>query len=107
MDEDIFLRDIEKLIKHSIPREVIPGFEPPPGEKAEPIVLGRMTIGVGGTRRGGGGGGAGRGSMGAGNRGGGPSGRGPGHAGSGGRPSPRPDDRSPRAGMARPPRGRG
>ena len=29
------------------------------GEKAEPIVLGRMTIGVGGTRRGGGGGGGG------------------------------------------------
>jgi ATP-dependent RNA helicase RhlE len=25
-----------------IPREVVPGFEPPAGEKAEPIVLGRM-----------------------------------------------------------------
>jgi ATP-dependent RNA helicase RhlE len=57
VDEDIFLRDIEKLIKRSIPRETVPGFEPPAGEKAEPIVLGRMTIGVGGTRRGGGGGG--------------------------------------------------
>jgi ATP-dependent RNA helicase RhlE len=56
VDEDIFLRDIEKLIKRSIPREVVPGFEPDPSEKAEPIVLGRMTIGVGGTRRGGGGG---------------------------------------------------
>jgi ATP-dependent RNA helicase RhlE len=59
VDEDIFLRDIERLIKRSIPREVVPGFEPPLNEKAEPIVLGRMTIGVGGTRRNGGGGGAG------------------------------------------------
>jgi len=56
VDEDIFLRDIEKLIKRSIPREVVPGFEPDPNEKAEPIVLGRMTIGVGGTRRNSGGG---------------------------------------------------
>ncbi len=67
VDEDIFLRDIEKLIKRTIPRELVPGFEPPLNEKAEPIVLGRMTIGVGGTRRnanaprhGGGGGGGGR-----------------------------------------------
>ena len=90
VDEDIFLRDIEKLIKHSIPRQVVPGFEPPAGEKAEPIVLGRMTIGVGGTRRGGGGsargaghggprGGAGGGAGGAGGR---PTGR-PGASGSG------------------------
>ena len=56
LDEEIFLADIEKLIKRSIPREKMPGFEPPAGEKAEPIVLGRMTIGVGGTKRGGGGG---------------------------------------------------
>ena len=62
VDEDIFLRDIERLIKRSIPREIVPGFEPPAGEKAEPIVLGRMTIGIGGTRRNaGGGGGGGRG----------------------------------------------
>jgi ATP-dependent RNA helicase RhlE len=69
LDEEIFLRDIERLIKRSLPRETVPGFEPPPGERAEPIVLGRMTIGVGGTRRGagpgrpggGGSGGAGRG----------------------------------------------
>ena len=47
VDEEIFLRDIERLIRREIPRELIPGFEPPPGEKAEPIVLGRMTIGVG------------------------------------------------------------
>ena len=62
VDEDIFLRDIEKLTKRSIPREVVPGFEPDPNERAEPIVLGRMTIGVGGTRRNGGGGGGGRGA---------------------------------------------
>ncbi|MDP1693030.1 MAG: DEAD/DEAH box helicase [Burkholderiaceae bacterium] len=59
VDEDIFLRDIERLIKRSIPRELVPGFEPPTGEKAEPIVLGRMTIGVGGTRRNAGGSGGG------------------------------------------------
>ncbi len=59
VDEEIFLRDIERLTKHEIPREVVPGFEPDPREKAEPIVLGRMTIGVGGTRRNGGGGGGG------------------------------------------------
>ena len=47
LDEEIFLADIEKLIKRSVPREVVPGFEAPPGERAEPIVLGRMTIGVG------------------------------------------------------------
>ena len=51
LDEEIFLRDIERLIQRTLPREVIPGFEPAPGEKAEPIVLGRMTIGVGGTKR--------------------------------------------------------
>jgi ATP-dependent RNA helicase RhlE len=55
-DEEMFLRDIEKLIKREIPRASVPGFEPPADEKAEPIVLGRMTIGIGGTRRGGGGG---------------------------------------------------
>jgi ATP-dependent RNA helicase RhlE len=59
LDEELFLKDIEKLIKRSIPREAVPGFEPPASEKAEPIVLGRMTIGVGGTRRNGGGGGGG------------------------------------------------
>ena len=61
VDEELFLRDIEKLIKRSIPKESVPGFEPPAGEKPEPIVLGRrMTIGVGagkGARPAGGGGG--------------------------------------------------
>jgi len=55
VDENIFLADIEKLIKRSIPRETVPGFEPNPHEKAEPIVLGRMTIGVGASRGGRGG----------------------------------------------------
>jgi ATP-dependent RNA helicase RhlE len=92
LDEEIFLRDIERLIKRSIPREVIPGFEPPPGERAEPIVLGRMTIGVGGTRRGagpgrpggGGGGGGGRGGHAQGGR---PAAEGRSARPAGGRPS--------------------
>jgi ATP-dependent RNA helicase RhlE len=84
VDEEIFLRDIVKLIKRPIPCEVIPGFEPPAGEKAEPIVLGRMTIGVGGTRRNAGGGGGGR-PGGAGRSGGGrPSAGHGGHGGHGG-----------------------
>jgi ATP-dependent RNA helicase RhlE len=94
MDEDIFLRDIEKLIKRSIPREVIPGFEPPAGEKAEPIVLGRMTIGVGGTRRNAGGGG-GRGGRPGGGGGGRPAG---GSAGRPGGSGPRRDGGRPAAG---------
>jgi ATP-dependent RNA helicase RhlE len=70
-DENGFLRDIERLIKREIPKEVIDGFAPPAGEKAEPIVLGRMVIGEGAGRggfrtsggggRSGGGGGGGRG----------------------------------------------
>ena len=91
LDEEIFLRDIERLIKRSIPRETVPGFEPPVGEKAEPIVLGRMTIGIGGTQRHGGGGGRPGGGGGGGGR---PSGGGrggPPRSGGGGRPAgPRP-----------------
>ncbi len=89
LDEEIFLRDIEKLIKRSIPREVIPGFEAPSDERAEPIVLGRMTIGIGGTRRGAGGGGGGRGAPRGGQPGGGRApaqGRGPAGGQGGGRP---------------------
>jgi hypothetical protein len=80
LDEEIFLRDIEKLIKRSIPSQAVPGFEAPAGERAEPIVLGRMTIGVGGTKRNAGGG------FGGGGRGGRPGGGG----GGGGRPAARP-----------------
>ena len=92
LDEEIFLRDIERLIKRSIPRETVPGFEPPVGEKAEPIVLGRMTIGIGGTQRHGGGGGRPGGGGGGGGRPSGGGGRGgPPRSGGGGRPGgPRP-----------------
>ncbi|HEY8941279.1 MAG TPA: ATP-dependent RNA helicase RhlE [Cellvibrio sp.] len=48
IDEDKFLRDIEKLIKRTIDKQILPGFEPDPNAKPEPIVLGRrMTIGAG------------------------------------------------------------
>jgi ATP-dependent RNA helicase RhlE len=47
VDEDGFLRDIERLIKREIPKEVVPGFARAPHEKPEPIVLGRMVIGEG------------------------------------------------------------
>jgi len=52
VDENGFLREIERLIKHEIPREVIPGFAPPAHERPEPIVLGRMVIGEGAGRGG-------------------------------------------------------
>ena len=88
VDEEIFLQDIERLIKRSIPREEVPGFGPPANEKAEPIVLGRMTIGVGGTKRNAGGGGGGRGGYaGGGGGGGGGGGRSGGGGSGGGRPS--------------------
>ena len=88
VDENGFLRDIERLIKHEIPKEIIEGFAPPAGEKPEPIVLGRMVIGEGagrgfrpsggGGRPGGGGGRPGGGGGGGGGRG------GPPRSGSGG-----------------------
>ncbi|HEV7576154.1 MAG TPA: DEAD/DEAH box helicase [Caldimonas sp.] len=52
VDENGFLRDIERLIKHEIPKEVIAGFAPPAHERPEPIVLGRMVIGEGAGRGG-------------------------------------------------------
>ena len=52
VDEEIFLRDIQRLIHKEIAREVVKGFEPDPNERPEPIVLGRMTIGVRGNGRG-------------------------------------------------------
>jgi ATP-dependent RNA helicase RhlE len=113
LDEEIFLKDIERLIKRSIPREPVPGFEPPAGEKAEPIVLGRMTIGIGGTQRngGGGGGGGGRAGFGGGSRSGGgrPGGGGGGGGGSGGggRPSGPSSGGGGRPGGSRPPAARG
>jgi ATP-dependent RNA helicase RhlE len=97
VDEEIFLKDIEKLIKRPIPREVIAGFEPDPSERAEPIVLGRTSIGVRGPASGGRGNGGGQARSGGGDRsggGGGDRGRGParpgGGGGGGGRPAARP-----------------
>ncbi|PTB18693.1 RNA helicase [Trinickia symbiotica] len=37
VDERQLLKDIEKLIKRAVPQEVIPGFEPDPNAKPEPI----------------------------------------------------------------------
>ncbi|MDE2342706.1 MAG: DEAD/DEAH box helicase [Betaproteobacteria bacterium] len=39
VDELDYLKSIERLIKRQIPREVIPGFEPNPNAKPEPIQL--------------------------------------------------------------------
>jgi ATP-dependent RNA helicase RhlE len=49
VDERDYLRDIERVLHHEIPKVVIPGFEPNPDIKAEPITRGR------GQRSGGGG----------------------------------------------------
>src|SRR6202007_867620 len=50
VDENGFLRDIERLIKREIPKEIVPGFAPDPNEKAEPIVLGRTVLNPNGSR---------------------------------------------------------
>ena len=78
VDELAFLRDIERLIKRTIPRETIAGFEPDPNAKAQPILQQRgqqrgqgrpgqapragatPRAGASGFGRGGGGGGGGR-----------------------------------------------
>ncbi|RDH85397.1 MAG: ATP-dependent RNA helicase RhlE [endosymbiont of Escarpia spicata] len=41
VDEHKLLKDIERLLKRSIPQEVLPGYEPDPSIKAEPIRNGR------------------------------------------------------------------
>ncbi|MTV54810.1 DEAD/DEAH box helicase, partial [Pseudoduganella buxea] len=64
VDEHDMLKDIEKLIKQTLPREVIAGFEPDPTARAQPI---QLRSGTGHHRNnpraggGGGGGGGGRG----------------------------------------------
>jgi len=40
VDEHAFLRDIERLLNREIPKVTIPGFEPDPTIKAEPILRG-------------------------------------------------------------------
>jgi ATP-dependent RNA helicase RhlE len=44
IDEEGFLSGIEKLIKRQIPREIVPGFEPDPNARPEPIQLGRRVL---------------------------------------------------------------
>jgi ATP-dependent RNA helicase RhlE len=91
VDEHDMLKDIEKLIKQTLPREVIPGFEPDPTARAQPI---QLRSGGPGHRNGGGqgrgaprkpaagnGGGNKPRSAGGGNGGGGPRGNGGGNAG--------------------------
>jgi ATP-dependent RNA helicase RhlE len=49
VDEHDMLKDIEKLIKQTLPREVIPGFEPDLNARAQPVQL-RSGNGGGGNR---------------------------------------------------------
>ncbi|MBK6591911.1 MAG: DEAD/DEAH box helicase [Burkholderiales bacterium] len=44
LDEEGFMQDIERFTKQDIPVRVIDGFGPAPGEKGEPIAMGRQTI---------------------------------------------------------------
>ncbi|GAA4417785.1 DEAD/DEAH box helicase [Acidovorax lacteus] len=44
MDEEGFMMDIERFTKQEIPVQVLDGFGPEAGEKAEPIAMGRQTI---------------------------------------------------------------
>jgi ATP-dependent RNA helicase RhlE len=44
LDEEGFMMDIERFTKQEIPVEIFPEFMPEPGEKAEPIAMGRQTI---------------------------------------------------------------
>jgi ATP-dependent RNA helicase RhlE len=41
VDEETLLREIERLLKRDIEKEIIPGFEPDPRIKAEPVQRGR------------------------------------------------------------------
>jgi ATP-dependent RNA helicase RhlE len=44
MDEEGFMRDIERFTKQNIEVKHMEGFGPEPGEKAEPLAMGRQTI---------------------------------------------------------------
>ena len=50
IDEHKLLKDIERLLRNDIPKVVVPGYEPDPTIKAEPILRGRMQQ-QGGARR--------------------------------------------------------
>jgi len=44
LDEEGFMQDIERFTKQNIEVRLVEGFAPEPGEKAEPIAMGRQTI---------------------------------------------------------------
>ncbi len=44
LDEEGFMQAIERFTKQNIPVEIVDGFMPEPGERAEPIAMGRQTI---------------------------------------------------------------
>ncbi len=44
LDEEGFMQDIERFTKQNIEVVIVPGFEAEPGEKAEPLAMGRQTI---------------------------------------------------------------
>ncbi|MBX3653706.1 MAG: DEAD/DEAH box helicase [Ramlibacter sp.] len=44
LDEEGFMQDIERFTKQQIPAQVVDGFGPEEGERAEPIAMGRQTI---------------------------------------------------------------
>ncbi len=50
VDEEHLLKDIERLLKTSIAKEIIPGYEPDPRIRAEPIQTGRGGQRSGGAR---------------------------------------------------------
>ncbi|RRD58443.1 DEAD/DEAH box helicase [Comamonadaceae bacterium OH2545_COT-014] len=44
MDEEGFMHEIEKFTRQQIPVQILDGFGPEEGEKAEPIAMGRQTL---------------------------------------------------------------
>ena len=44
LDEEGFMMDIERFTRQEIPVQIFPEFMPEPGEKAEPIAMGRQTL---------------------------------------------------------------
>ncbi len=44
LDEEGFMADIERFTKQTIEKVAVPGFEPEPDERAEPIAMGRQTL---------------------------------------------------------------
>ena len=44
LDEEGFMQDIERFTKQNIAVQIVEGFMPEPGERAEPIAMGRQTI---------------------------------------------------------------